>query len=193
MESASSGAEQLMFRTGQLREESNMFWSLDFKNYHGLQTVSDIPYVSINTVSCKRLEEKQLDQYRNLIKYLKPLVKDTICFQLIAMVMLLDTSDLMDYHYTPVDVCTNQISDGVQAPSYALQKRKKSNTYAFRNMEQRFEEINALQKHYIKLFHNRCMYQDTSELRSFGETDERLNRTMMNIKEISYYIPLLVQ
>ena len=191
MESASSGSEQLMFRTGQLREESNWFWSLDFKNYHGLKSVSDLPYVSIDTVSRKRFNSKQIEHYLKLMKYLKVLVKDTVCFQLISMAMLLDTSALMEKYGLSEDTCENELIHVTQSSTDQSYHLHEINLY--RNMEQRFEEIRALQKHYIKLFHNRCMYLDNSELINLNDTDQHLKRTMIIIKEISYYISLLVK
>merc|ERR1719414_1925446 len=105
MESASSGAQQLMFRTGQLREETNIFWGLEFKNYHGLRNVIDIPQITLDTVMGQCLTSNQLEHYRGMVRYLKPLMEDPICFQLISMVMLLDTSDLSD------DVITSSVID----------------------------------------------------------------------------------
>ena len=80
MESATSGAEQFMFRTGQLRHESNIFWSIEFKNYHGLKSVEDIPFVSVDTVACNRFTPPQLEHYFSLMKYVKPLMRDTVSF-----------------------------------------------------------------------------------------------------------------
>ena len=69
MESAKNGAEQFMFRTGQLSEERNPLWHLDFKGYHGLRSVSDIPIITIfgEKLFCDQMSPKELKDTRNLI------------------------------------------------------------------------------------------------------------------------------
>ena len=179
MESATSGAEQFMFRAGQLREESNIFWGLEFKHYHGLKSVTDIPLVSVDTVACNRFNPTQLEQYYGLIKHLKPLMRDTILFHLISMIMLLDTSDLWDGY-------SNSNSQG-QEEYQDLSKNNRA------SIVERFQDITVLQKHYANLFHNQCIERKTEELRCFGETEEEMNRTIANIKYLSYLISLLIK
>ena len=179
MESATSGAEQFMFRAGQLREESNIFWSLEFKHYHGLKSVLDIPFVSVNTVACNRLNPTQLEQYYGLTKHLKPLMGDTILFHLISMIMLLDTSNLSDTY-------SNFNSQG-QEEYQNLSKNDRA------SMVERFQDITVLQKHHDNLFHNQCIERKTEELRCFGETEEEMNRTIANIKDLSYLISLIIK
>ena len=192
MESASSGAQQLMFRTGQLREESNIFWSLEFKNYHGLRTVIDIPQISMDTVMGQRLTSNQLEHYRGMIRYLKPLMEDPICFQLISMVMLLDTSDLSDSDIaTPVmnsDVVTGNISQNtIDTRPSTSRNAVSSNLRAV----QSFQEIKSLHKHYVNLFHSRCLHSDNPLLETLGGNDQVLNSTTQAIKQIAYYCQLV--
>ena len=174
MESASSGAQQLMFRTGQLREETNIFWGLEFKNYHGLRNVIDIPHITLDTVMGRCLTSNQLEHYRGMVRYLKPLMEDSICFQLISMVMLLDTSDLSDNENADTVPSTSQNSISNKLP-----------------VEQRFQEINALHKHYVRLFHSRCIHSNNSELETLGGNNQLLNSTMQAIKQIAYYCSLV--
>ena len=178
MESATSGAEQFMFRTGQLRHESNIFWSIEFKNYHGLKSVEDIPFVSVDTVACNRFTPPQLEHYFSLMKYVKPLMRDTVSFHLISMVMLLDTSNLTD---------DNPLPDKYGESSEKLS----DNDHAI--VEERFQGIKALQKHYVNLFHDHCIRHKKREIESLGGTEEELNRTMSNIKHISNLIALLIK
>ena len=192
MESASSGAQQLMFRTGQLREESNIFWSLEFKNYHGLRTVIDIPYISMGTVMGKRLTSNQLEHYRGMIGYLKPLMEDPICFQLISMVMLLDTSDLSD------DVITSSVIDKDDVTRNISHHILDTNPSTSQNsvcshlrVGQRFQEIKSLHKHYVRLFHSRCIHSNNPELETLGGNNQSLNSTMQAIKQIAYYCSLV--
>ena len=97
MESAQNGAEQLMFRSGQLSKDLNPFWHLDFEGYHGLQSVLDIPIVTVfgEKLFCKHMSPKDFSDTRILVQTLKPLMKDNICFHLICMIMTLDTSNLI--------------------------------------------------------------------------------------------------
>ena len=179
MESATSGAEQFMFRAGQLREESNIFWSLEFKHYHGLKSVLDIPFVSVNTVACNRLNPTQLEQYYGLTKHLQPLMRDTILFHLISMIMLLDTSNLSDGY-------SNFDSQGQEEYQDLSMNDRVS-------IVKRYQDITILQKHYANLFHNQCIERKTEELRCFGETEEEMNRTIANIKDLSYLISLIIK
>lgn len=87
-----------MYRNGQLREESNPLWFLEFKGYHGLQSIDDFPMLTIDSVSkgwaYEAVTKKQIIILKTSIKELAPLIRDTICFYLLTMVMMFDTSDL---------------------------------------------------------------------------------------------------
>ena len=185
MESASSGAEQFMFRTGQLREEFNIFWSSEFVNYHGLKSVSDIPFVSVDTVTCQRFNQSQLGHYQSLIKYLKPLMRDTISFQLISMIMLLDTSNITDGD----DLVSK--TPGRSSVLLPMCREVPENNKAL--IQERFQGIKVLQKHYAHLFHNRCIQRKNEDLKGWGDTEEELNKTIKSIMHIAYYISLLLQ
>ena len=103
MESATSGKEQFMYIVGQLCESTNVFWELEFEGYHGLRSVNDIPKIGLDTVCCKRLTKSELDHYYGLLKHVAPLIRDAICFQLMSMIMLLDTSNIIDCDDTCLD------------------------------------------------------------------------------------------
>ena len=83
-----------MFRTGQLRNESNPFWHLDFKGYHGLDSKAQLPFYTLDNSDWKRLTRIQNSRLRDLITCLRPLMQDTILFYLLAMILMLDTKDL---------------------------------------------------------------------------------------------------
>ena len=87
-----------MYRNGQLREESNPLWFLEFKGYHGLQSIDDFPMLTIDSVSkgwaYEAVTKKQIIILKTSIKELAPLIRDTICFYLLTMVMMFDSSDL---------------------------------------------------------------------------------------------------
>ena len=216
MESASSGAEQFMYRTGQLNEKSNLFWSQEFTGHHGLKSVSDIPFCTTDTVCRMKLSSMQYKHYRQLINYISPIMKDSICFHLISMIMLLDTTNIKDDDSGRL-VCENDTneatnefqsknslteSDWGQSKSFSLisvdhnaldlrskgidannKRRTKNDSYL---------EIKTLQRHYIDLFHHRCLHLNNPDIKSVGDTDEELKKTMSNIKCIEYYISLLV-
>ena len=194
MQSADDGAEQFMFRTGQLRKQYDLFWSLQYKNYHGLQSVSDIPFVSIDTVCRQRLSSVQFDHYFGLIKYLSPLMKDSICFQLLSMVMLLDTSTILENNplsrMSSIDAGSGGRNHDISKSSIKDMRFSKAAASEASKTSQRFHQINSLQKHYIRLFYSRCM--DNCKLRGLGETDEELKRTMLSVKQIANYTSLLL-
>ena len=85
-----------MYIVGQLSESTNMFWGLEFEGFHGLRSVNDMPKIGLKTLCCKRLASSELTHCQTLLKRISPLVKDAICFQLISMIMLLDTSNVID-------------------------------------------------------------------------------------------------
>jgi hypothetical protein len=84
-----------MFRTGQIRHESNLLWYLEYKGYHGLKSVSDIPLFTCKQIASQSLTPNQLVNCGRLCELFKPLMMDTVCFQLISMIMMLDTSNLI--------------------------------------------------------------------------------------------------
>ena len=189
MESASSGAQQLMFRAGQLREDTNIFWGFTFKDYRGLRNVTDVPLISLCDLKSgfvQRLTSNQLEHYRGLMGYLKPLMQDSICFQQISMVMLLDTSDLSDNDDT--NCLKNDIAEKGNT-SHLISET--SACYAKKSFSQRFQEIKSLHKHYVRLFHSRCIHSNTPELEALGGTEQLLNSTMQAIKQIAYYCSLV--
>ena len=107
MESSTSGKEQFMYIVGQLCESTNVFWELEFEGYHGLRSVNDIPKIGLDTVCCNRLTRSELDHYNGLLKHIAPLIRDAICFQLMSMIMLLDTSNIIDCD----DISSDDIED----------------------------------------------------------------------------------
>ena len=182
MESASSGAEQFMFRTGQLREESNIFWSLEFKNFHGLRSVANIPFVSVDTVACNRFSPSQYEEYFNLIEYLKPIMRDTTSFHLISMMMLLDSSNIT----ADCSVSTAQTT-GANMDCEDLSQNHRA------TIEKRFQDIKAIQKHYSNLFYNHFVERKRKASTHFGGTEEEINKIIYSIKKLSKLISVLFQ
>ena len=81
---------------GQLSEKINPFWELEFVGYHGLRSVDDIPKNSLKYVCCQRLSRSELGHYYSLLRNVTPIVRNPVCFQLFTMILLLDTSNLID-------------------------------------------------------------------------------------------------
>ena len=124
-----------MYRNGQLREESNPLWYLEFKGYHGLQSINDFPMFTIDSVSkgwaYEAVTKKQIIILKTSMKELAPLIRDTISFYLLTMIMMFDTSDLNEskdqwddehpkYSLEPVNMDDNhRIKDisGIQTPT----------------------------------------------------------------------------
>ena len=190
MESEIKGAGQFMYCAGQLTVESNVFWDLDFKGYHGLGSVNDIPKLSMIHVCSPSLTRCELDHYYSLMKHVCPLVKDPICFQLLSMIMLLDTSSLIENDAVPLDAigtsnCPNYPPEVNSSPcSYVVEVKKP-------RIEERFQEIESLQRHYINLLRKRCMKLDNTKLKLLGDTDVGLKRTMHCVKQLAEYVPFL--
>ena len=95
MTTAKSGAEQFMLRVGILRPESNILWDQEFIGYHGFRDVSDIPYTAIEHICANRLTQYDLNCMSTLMKRLTPLMRNPISFQLITMIMMLDTYNIL--------------------------------------------------------------------------------------------------
>ena len=83
-----------MIRVGLLRPEYNVLWRQEFVGFHGLKSVSDIPFVSTEDICCGRLTPYDLHCCSSLIKRVSPLLANPISYQLITMIMLLDTSNV---------------------------------------------------------------------------------------------------
>ena len=86
-----------MFRNGQLRNETNPLWYLEFKGYHGLQSTKDFPMFTFD--DWELVTKKQITTLKTSIKELGPLISDTISFYLLTMIMMFDTSDLNESKY----------------------------------------------------------------------------------------------
>ena len=95
MLTAKTGAEQFMLRVGILRPESNILWHHEFIGYHGFRDVSDIPLTAIEQICANRLPQYDLNCMSTLMKRLSPLMRNPISFQLITMVMMLDTYNIL--------------------------------------------------------------------------------------------------
>ena len=94
-----------MMRSGQLTTESNPLWYLDFKGYRGSsETIclcelirrSKLPFFTMENSSWRRLTTTQTAELKDLITYLRPLIRDNICFYLLSMIVMLDTSNLSE-------------------------------------------------------------------------------------------------
>ena len=226
MESSNNGKEQFMYIVGQLSESTNMFWGLEFEGFHGLRSVNDMPKIGLKTLCCKRLASSELQHCQTLLQRISPLVKDAICFQLISMIMLLDTSNVVDCEEdTPADddrmdnECNKErfSNDNVNSPSiiemdmdtsnnmdsYPMpsqydrnkynEKQVQVNTKQRSIMPDRFKEINALQKHYINLLKTRCDQLDIdTDIKSLGDPEKGLGRTMLSFRQLAQYIPFLM-
>ena len=219
MESATKGREQFMYIVGQLNERKNEFWALEFEGYHGLRSVNDIPHLGIDTICCGRLTTSEIEHYQSLLRQVVSVLRDPICFQLISMIMLLDTSSLIDYDDASrntmdteckpndfSDVITVTLSEameegdviGLSASSYYDDKNtvEKRDTELRKNkkpdMEERFKGIKSLQKFYILLLRKHCMTVNNTKLRVFHEDDKELNRILFCIKQLGQYASVLM-
>ena len=202
-----------MYTIGQLREETNVCWDLEFKGYHGLLSVNDIPRMSATAFFRKGLTKPQLDHVFEIIKFIVPLMKDPICFQLITMIMLLDTSNLIENLVTPLNVVHTSIqpaevrilsladvmydSDEIPSPwnkcndtnlsSNVVQKKSNALEEIRSRNEKRFHEIRLLQKYYTQLLRNRCIHSNNPKLRRLGDTDLCFKRTVVYLKQLAQY------
>ena len=159
-----------------------MCWDSEFKGYRGLRSVSDLPRWSITRWFRKDLTKHELEQAMGIMKFIVPLMQDPISFQLVTMIMLLDTSDLIENVITHFDVVHTSIqpsevrilslidvmydSDGAVSPgnkyndiaSDLSQKKLKALEKISRCKEKRFHDIKMLQKHYVHLLRNHCIH-----------------------------------
>ena len=183
-----------MFRAGLLRSESNILWRQEFVGYHGLQSVSDIPLTTLKVVSCGRLSEYDLECCSSLGKRLAPLMRNPISFQLITMIMLLDTSNMNTSNLTPFET-QNQLDDG-STQSSAVEEcilpiretcfRKDLNDTGL-TLKERFHGVRTLQDHYMHLLKVHCKFMGEENGGYLGNTDERLFETMECIRKVAEY------
>ena len=193
MLSAQTGEEQFMFRAGLLRSESNILWRQEFVGYHGLQSVSDIPLTTLTIVSCGRLSEYDLECCSSLGKRLAPLMRNPISFQLITMIMLLDTSNINTTNLTPSE---KQLDDDSTQSSSSLEEcvpplreiclRNYLNDTGL-TLKERFHGVRTLQDHYMHLLKVHCKFMGEENGGYLGNTDERLFETMGCIRKVAEY------
>ena len=221
MESAADGRTQLMYARGQLSEKYNLFWDQEFIGFQGLRSMNDIKRLSLDNVCCQRLDKTQLDHYYSLLQYVCPIVNDEICFQLLSMVMMFDTSNLIEDDITKLDIdetsrfsslkslefdkTTRQCSQDMNSKTRftvindANDTNNSSNDIAYKvkserkkaNLQKGFDEIRGLQNRYIYLLHRYCMGLEDPRLRKLGDTDS-LRGTIDGLKQLSQPIPLLM-
>ena len=214
MQSATSGEEQFMFRVGLLRPESNVLWHHEFTGYHGLKSVSDIQFVTTEDVACGRLSQYDLNCCHSLAKRVSPLMANPISFQLITMIMLLDTShvDVAD-HTIPetqnrfdddslqssssFEECVPSLSEVYFGNDISFQPRVecykegltcgKNNKRRRQDAKERFQGVKLLQGHYMHLLKVHCKYIGEANGGYLGNTDERLFETMECIRKVAKY------
>ena len=216
MESALNGREQFMYGSGRLTEESNIFWDLEYRGYHGLQSVNDIPRLNLREGKFQNLHfltETEVDHYFSLMDDVCPLLHDSTCFFLISMVLMLDTGNLIDNDVTPLDEFSASKSlihpNEINAPTLSealddsqdcfypvfssntlISKCKKQHDVFNKKtltVEKRFREIKILQKNYINLLRNRCLHMTDKKLQCLGDTDQNLKRTISSLKQLAQY------
>ena len=220
MQSATSGEEQFMFRVGLLRPESNVLWHHEFTGYHGLKSVSDIQFVTTEDVACGRLSQYDLNCCYSLAKRVSPLMANPISFQLITMIMLLDTShvDVAD-HTIPetqnrfdddslqssssFEECVPPLSEVYFGNDISFQPRVecsregltcgKGNKRRRQDGKERFKSVKILQGHYMHLLKVYCKYIGEANGGYLGNTDERLFETMNCIRKVAKYALALTQ
>ena len=201
MESAEEGKRQFMFANGQLSEEYDLFWDKEFKGYHGLQSMDDIKMLSMDSMCSQKLTQTELDHYYMLMRRVCPMMRDEICFQLLSMVMMFDTTGLIDDDSLSLvgddnsNTSSNTSTDSSRTsrsvspptnrnPTDPPMCNSSSNNDGSSNMEHDgillgpkintqngFGEIRVLQKHYIHLLRRRCMFLKGPLLRRLGDPD----------------------
>ena len=207
-----------MFCFGQLNEKTNVIWSLDFEGYRGLRSVDDLVRLTMKNVCCERLTGAELTRYYSLVKHVTPLMQNSVCYQIICMVMLLDTSNLVDIEMEDIPSnlmehdfeCSSSSSpsayiksNDVNAIKDTTQRKyggnsKKDDSFMEMSkkkkpgLEERFKEIKVLQKHYIELFKTHCERLDDPKINSLVENDKRINNMMLCLRQIAQYVPALM-
>ena len=222
MESAPTGKEQFMFMVGQLSDKTNPFWELEFEGYHGLRSVDDIPKNSLKYVCCQRLTRSELGHYYSLLRRVTPIVRNPVCFQLFSMILLLDTSNLIDCDSGSDDDDIEDIEnaiDFVEDDDTTAMKTTSNDFIAINGvpssfdvedptrkekddlerhkrkkprMDERFKEIRQLQKHYIMLLRNLCQKLSDPKIKAIGDSDKALNKTILCMKQLAQYVPVLM-
>ena len=206
-----------MFRVGLLRPESNVLWHHEFTGYHGLKSVSDIQFVTTEDVACGRLSQYDLNCCYSLAKRVSPLMANPISFQLITMIMLLDTSHVDDADHTIPETQNRFDDDSLQSSSsfeecvpslsevyfgndISFQPRVecykeglKSNKRRRQDSKERFQGVKILQAHYMHLLKVHCKYIGEANGGYLGNTDERLFETMDCIRKVAQYALALTQ
>ena len=207
-----------MFCFGQLNEKTNVIWSLDFEGYRGLRSVDDLVRLTMKNVCCERLTGAELTRYYSLVKHVTPLMQNSVCYQIICMVMLLDTSNLVDIEMDDIPSnlmehdfeCSSSSSpsayiksNDVNAIKDTTQRKyggnsKKDDSFMEMSkkkkpgLEERFKEIKVLQKHYIELLKTYGERLDDPKISSLVENDEMVNKTMFCLRQIAQYVPALM-
>ena len=222
LESAETGKEQFMFMVGQLSEKTNPFWELEFEGYHGLRSLDDIPKNSLKYVCCQRLTRSELGHYYSLLRRVVPIVRNPVCFQLFSMILLLDTSNLIDCdssddesdaedNENAIDFIEDYDSskeviapdepvtiNGSPSLSEVEDKNREGKSEVQEHqrkkprMDERFKEIRQLQKHYISLLRKLCQRKNDPKIKAIGESDKALKKTILCMKQLAQYVPVLM-
>ena len=223
MQSAKSGEEQFMLRVGIIRPEYDVFWRQEYVGYHGLKSVSDSSFVSTEMISCGRLTPYDLHCCSSLIKRVSPLMANPISYQLITMIMLLDTTNVSNtentVHETRFDEdsshssssfeeCVPPLSEVYFGNDTPFQPRiqcssKYKDPTDFTPMtsnarkkfctKERFRSVIMLRDHYMHLLKVYCKYIGEARGGYLGNTDERLFETMECIRKVAQYALALTQ
>ena len=184
MESARDGKTQFMYAIGQLSEHFDLFWDQEFKGYHGFNRTDDIKRISMDNICSQRFTKNELDHYYILMKGLCPIVKDEICFQLLSMVMMFDTTDLFENDPLFFLLDTNSGNDSSMSSGQARPEHSS-------HRQTNFHEVKLLQTYYINLLKRRCMVLNVPHLQKLCDPDG-LKMIMLSFKLLAQYVPSLM-
>ena len=134
METAQSPKDQLRYLMGHLKRGNE--WEMDFKHICDL---NELEFLGMNRVNCDRFGETEMEIYKQTIDYVGPVIRDDVSFQILVMIILLDT----DLAVTP------------DIPAKVPLKFMKPRLREMQNAQTRLMKVTSLQKQYINLLHRR--------------------------------------
>lgn len=206
-----------MYAIGQLTEEYDLFWDQEFNGYHGLKSMEAITRISMNGMCGQKLTQTELQHYYTLMSRVCPIVKDEICFQLLSMVIMFDTTamsedDSISFYWddnsnqslNSLETAGSTSSSGAINSPWLSISDVNTNNAGSGNMAHNesvpepnttrhngFGEIKVLQRHYIYLLRRRCMLLKGPLSRRLGDPDGMKN-IMNSFKLLAQYVPALM-
>ena len=160
------------------------------REFDGVCDLNKLKFLRMEQVNCGRFTAEQFGHWDKMVKYLAPIVQDDISFQILSMIILLDTEATVqravDRDADLNNLCRNNGSDGqpVTREVRLPPKMMKAKIAVRCDKEQLLAPINTIRNQYISLLHRRREVLGCEKLKELTDLGG-LQKVMVHLRHIA--------